>query len=120
MGVSVGTISNWIEKYGFPVSRMPTGHLVTTLGLIDLWLIGRLKRPKKMTQELDRMVENMRLQAHEDLETGFEHGKSAGRNGRSKSPRTGGTRGLSPIEQARRLVAADPSLVPAILAKFDT
>ena len=46
-GVDRRTISRWAKREGFPVATLPTGHVATTLGLIDLWLLGRLKAPGK-------------------------------------------------------------------------
>ncbi len=43
-GVDRRTISRWVEKEGFPVATLPTGHVCTSLGLVDLWLLGRLKK----------------------------------------------------------------------------
>ena len=42
-GCSTRTIRRWIEKEGFPAATLPDGHIATTLTLVDLWLLGRLK-----------------------------------------------------------------------------
>ena len=46
-GVDRRTITRWVKREGFPVATLPSGHVCTTLGLIDLWLLGRLKAPGK-------------------------------------------------------------------------
>ena len=42
-GVSTRTVARWIESEGFPAATLPDGHIATTLTLVDLWLLGRLK-----------------------------------------------------------------------------
>jgi hypothetical protein len=44
-GVSRMTIQRWMRDHGFPAAKLPDGHVVTSVTLIDLWLLGRLKRP---------------------------------------------------------------------------
>ena len=46
-GVHEKTIHRWIRLEGFPAARLPTGHVCTSLTLIDLWLLGRLKQPTR-------------------------------------------------------------------------
>jgi hypothetical protein len=42
--VSRMTIQRWTRDHGFPAAKLPDGHIVTSVTLIDLWLLGRLKR----------------------------------------------------------------------------
>ena len=42
-GVSTRTVSRWIETEGFPAATLPDGHIATSVTLVDLWLLGRLK-----------------------------------------------------------------------------
>ena len=42
-GVSTRTVARWIENEGFPAATLPDGHIATSLTLVDLWLLGRLK-----------------------------------------------------------------------------
>ena len=36
------TIRRWIEREGFPASRLPDGAWVTSLALIDRWIMDRI------------------------------------------------------------------------------
>ena len=42
-GVSTRTVARWIENEGFPAATLPDGHIATSVTLVDLWLLGRLK-----------------------------------------------------------------------------
>ena len=42
-GVSTKTIRRWVEKEGFPAAKLPDGHVATSVTLVDLWLLGRLR-----------------------------------------------------------------------------
>jgi hypothetical protein len=55
-GVHAKTIHRWIRLEGFPAARLPTGHVCTSLTLIDLWLLGRLKQPTLDNAALARAV----------------------------------------------------------------
>jgi hypothetical protein len=44
-GVSRMTVQRWTRDHGFSAAKLPDGHIVTSVTLIDLWLLGRLKRP---------------------------------------------------------------------------
>lgn len=46
LGVSRQTIWRWVNDYGFPVASLPDGHVISSVGLIDLWLMERLKPGK--------------------------------------------------------------------------
>ena len=43
------TLWRWIKDHDFPVATLPSGHICTSLSLIDAWLLGRLKggRPNR-------------------------------------------------------------------------
>ncbi len=38
------TIRRWIEREGFPASRLPDGAWVTTLTLINQWVLNRVTK----------------------------------------------------------------------------
>ena len=42
-GRSERTLWRWIREHGFPAAMLPSGHMCTSITLIDLWLLGRLK-----------------------------------------------------------------------------
>ena len=46
-GITRRTLHRWSQRQGFPIATLPTGHVATSLGLIDLWLLGRLVAPGK-------------------------------------------------------------------------
>jgi hypothetical protein len=43
-GRSERTLWRWIREHGFPAAMLPSGHMCTSATLIDLWLLGRLKK----------------------------------------------------------------------------
>lgn len=43
-GRSERTLWRWIRDHGFPAAMLPSGHMCTSTTLIDLWLLGRLKK----------------------------------------------------------------------------
>jgi hypothetical protein len=45
-GVNRKTIYRWVMHHNFPLATLPDGHTVTSTGLIDLWLMQRLKAGK--------------------------------------------------------------------------
>ena len=48
-GRSERTLWRWIKEDGFPAATLPSGHMCTSVTLIDLWLLGRLRevRPQR-------------------------------------------------------------------------
>lgn len=40
-GVDAKTILRWGDKEGFPLATLPSGHVATTMTLIDGWLLMR-------------------------------------------------------------------------------
>jgi hypothetical protein len=39
------TVMEWEEDHGFPVARV-NGYVMTTRGLVELWIMKNLKNPK--------------------------------------------------------------------------
>ena len=57
-GVSTKTIRRWVENEGFPAARLPDGHVTTSVTLVDLWLLGRLKLTAFGEAAYDTSVQN--------------------------------------------------------------
>ncbi len=45
LGVSPNTAKKYAHHYGFPVARL-AGHVVSSRGLIDLWLLELARHPQ--------------------------------------------------------------------------
>lgn len=43
LGVSVDTVIRWEKRQRFPVCRLPDGRVMTTLSLIDQWVMARIE-----------------------------------------------------------------------------
>ena len=43
-GVSVMTARRWAKQHGLPVVLMPGGGAMTSVGMVDLWMLSRLPR----------------------------------------------------------------------------
>ena len=48
-GRSQRTLWRWIRHHNFPAATLPSGHMCTSVSLIDAWLMGRLQgnRPNR-------------------------------------------------------------------------
>ena len=51
-GRSVMTMRRWAKEQGFPVILMPGGDVMTSAGLIDLWLLSRMPKHDVSAAEL--------------------------------------------------------------------
>ena len=51
-GRSVMTMRRWAKEQGFPVIVMPGGDVMTSTGLIDLWLLSRMPKHDVSAAEL--------------------------------------------------------------------
>ena len=57
-GVSTKTIRRWVETEAVPAAKLPDGHVTTSVTLVDLWLLGRLKVTAFGQAAYDASVQN--------------------------------------------------------------
>ena len=58
-GVHRMTVRRWARQHGLPVVLSPSGGALTSVGLLDLWLLSRLPRPKVNEAELAQAIAEM-------------------------------------------------------------
>ena len=58
-GRSVMTMRRWAKEQGFPVIAMPGGDVMTSAGLIDLWLLSRMPKHDVSAAELGGAIAEM-------------------------------------------------------------
>lgn len=58
-GRSVMTMRRWAKEQGFPVIVMPGGDVMTSTGLVDLWLLSRMPRHDVSAAELGGAIAEM-------------------------------------------------------------
>ena len=49
--VSGRTIENWVRRHGFPVFHLPSGHVTTTVGMIEAW--AQERREKELQERMN-------------------------------------------------------------------
>ena len=58
-GRSVMTARRWAKQHGLPVVLMPGGGAMTSVGMVDLWLLSRLPRRDVSAAELGGAIAEM-------------------------------------------------------------
>ena len=58
-GRSVMTARRWAKQHGLPVVLMPGGGAMTSVGMVDLWLLSRLPRREVSAAELGGAIAEM-------------------------------------------------------------